>query len=164
MSPTMIRNLSELSAHVGREVFCSDWIAIDQARIQRFADATDDQQWIHTEPERARHESSFGATIAHGFLTLSLLPHIFDAFLRLDDAAMTINYGLDRLRFPAPVRVGQRIRARLTLDALELVTGGVQARWTASVEIENEPKPACVALLLMRYYQQANAVPPATPA
>jgi acyl dehydratase len=150
----VIENIESLSAWVGKEVACSDWLTIDQARVQRFADATGDQQWIHTDPLRAERESPYKTAIAHGYLTLSLLPHLTESCLRIDGVGMTINYGLDRVRLPAPVRVGQRVRARLALDRLEPVVDGLQAHWTATVELEHGDKPACVAQMLARYYPQ----------
>lgn len=148
----IIENLDALAAWVGKEVACSDWLAIDQERIQRFADATGDQQWIHIDAARARRESPYKTTIAHGYLTLSLLPQLVESSLRIDGVGMTINYGLDRVRLPAPVLTGQRVRARVVLDRLEPVAGGTQAHWSATVEVENGDKPACVAQMLVRYY------------
>lgn len=156
MAMRIIDGPDALPAWVGREVACSDWLAVDQARIQQFADATGDQQWIHTDPERARRESPFKSTIAHGYLTVSLLPHLIESCLRIEGVGMAINYGLDRVRLPAPVLAGQRIRARVALDRLHPVTGGVQAHWSATVELEHGDKPACSAQLLARYY----ALPP----
>ncbi len=148
----VLENLDALPAWIGREVACSDWLAVDQSRIQRFADASGDQQWIHTDPERALRESPYKSTIAHGYLTLSLLPHLLESCLRIDGVGMAINYGLDRVRFPAPLLVGQRVRARLALERLESVAGGLQAHWAATVELEYGGKPACVAQMLVRYY------------
>jgi acyl dehydratase len=148
----VIESLDALARLTGSEVACSEWLLLDQARIQRFADATGDQQWIHTDPERAARESPYRSTIAHGYLTLSLLPMIFEACVRIDGVAMSINYGLDRLRFPAPVLAGQRVRGRLVLDRVEPIAGGVQAYWSATIEVEHGDKPACVALMLVRYY------------
>jgi acyl dehydratase len=149
----VIENLDALAALVGQEVACSDWLLVDQERIQRFADATGDQQWIHTDPERARRESPFRTTIAHGYLTLSLLPQLIDSCLRIDGIAMAINYGLDRVRFPAPVPAGGRIRARIALESAAPVDGGVQAPWLATVELEGGDRPVCVANMLARYYR-----------
>ncbi|HEX7801766.1 MAG TPA: MaoC family dehydratase [Pseudoxanthomonas sp.] len=148
----VLENLDALPAWIGREVACSDWLAVDQSRIQGFADASGDQQWIHTDPERALRESPYKSTIAHGYLTLSLLPHLLESCLRIDGVGMAINYGLDRVRFPAPLLVGQRARARLALERLESVAGGMQAHWAATVELEHGDKPACVAQMLVRYY------------
>lgn len=152
----VIESIDALSAWVGKELTCSDWFVIEQSRIQQFADATGDQQWIHTDPERARKESPYRATIAHGYLTLSLLPHLLQSCLQIEGVGMAINYGLDRVRLPAPVLAGQRIRARLLLDRVEAITGGTQAAWTATVEIEGGDKPACVAQMLARYYPATN--------
>ena len=148
----IIENLDALPAWIGQEVACSDWLSVDQARIQRFADATGDQQWIHTDPARAQLESPYKTTIAHGYLTLSLLPHLLESCLRIDGVGMAVNYGLDRVRFPAPLPVDQRVRARLALERLQSVDGGVQAHWAATVELEHSDKPACVAQMLVRYY------------
>ena len=148
----VIDGLDHLASWVGREAACSDWLRVDQQRIQAFADATGDQQWIHTDPERARRDSPYGSTIAHGYLTLSLLPHLIQSCLRIDGVERAINYGLDRVRLPAPVLAGQRVRARIVLDRLQPVAGGVQAHWSATVELEHGDKPACIAQLLARYY------------
>jgi acyl dehydratase len=148
----VIPGLDALAGWIGREVACSDWLAVEQQRIQRFADATGDQQWIHTDPARALRESPYKSTIAHGYLTLSLLPHLLESCLRIDGVGMAINYGLDKVRLPAPVLAGKRVRARLLLDRLEPVAGGVQAHWSATVELEHGDKPACIAQMLARYY------------
>ena len=148
----VLENLEALPAWIGREVACSDWLLVDQSRIQRFADASGDQQWIHTDLERALRDSPYKSTIAHGYLTLSLLPHLLESCLRIEGVGMAINYGLDRVRFPAPLLAGQRVRARLALERLESVAGGMQAHWAATVELEHGDKPACVAQMLVRYY------------
>ena len=148
----IIENLDALPAWIGQEVACSGWLSVDQARIQRFADATGDQQWIHTDPARTQLESPYKTTIAHGYLTLSLLPHLLESCLRVDGVGMAVNYGLDRVRFPAPLPAGQRVRARLALERLQPVAGGVQAHWAATVELEHSDKLACVAQMLVRYY------------
>ena len=153
----IIESLDALPAWIGKEVACSDWLAVEQSRIQQFADATGDQQWIHTDPERARRESPYRSTIAHGYLTLSLLPHLVESCLRIDGVGMAINYGLDRVRLPAPVLAGQRVRARVVLDRLEAVAGGVQAHWSATVELEHGDKPACIAQMLARYYPNTTS-------
>ena len=154
----IIENLEALSGWIGREVACSDWLAIDQQRIQRFAEATGDTQWIHVDPERARRESPYKSTIAHGYLTLSLIPTLMQSCVRIDGIGMAINYGLDRVRLPAPVRVNERVRARIVLDRIEPVTGGTQVLWSAIVEIESGDKPACVAQMLVRYYPVSTAI------
>ncbi len=152
----VVESLEALSQWVGREVACSEWLSIDQSRIQRFADATGDQQWIHTDPQRAALESPYQSTIAHGYLTVSMLPQLIESSLRIDGVGMALNYGLDRVRLPAPVLAGQRIRARVSLEQLDSVAGGLQAHWTATVEIEHGSKPACVAQMLVRYYPLTN--------
>ena len=153
----IIESLDALAEWAGREVACSTWIVIEQERIARFADVTGDAQWIHLDAERAARESPYKATVAHGYLTLSLLPMIFASCLRVDGIGMALNYGLDRVRFPAPVLSGQRIRGRLALEKLEAVSGGMQAHWAAMIEIENGDKPACVAQMLTRYYPEQNS-------
>lgn len=152
MPKITIKSLEELRQWVGREIAASDWLAVDQGRIDRFADATGDHQWIHVDPARAKDESPFGATIAHGYLTLSLLPHMMLETLEVQGGRMSINYGLNRVRFAAPVRAGDRIRARFTLAALEDIPGGIQLTWHALIEIEGQHKPACVAEMIARRY------------
>lgn len=144
--------LTELAGLVGQEVGLSDWLLVDQARIQRFADATDDQQWIHTSPERAA-AGPFGGTIAHGFLTLSLLPVFFDTGFKVTETRMGINYGLNKVRFPAPVPVNSRLRGRFKLLNFDAIEGGVQLSIEVTVEIEGKSKPACVAESLTRQYR-----------
>ena len=153
----VVENLDALAMWAGREVACSEWMVIDQARIQQFADATGDQQWIHTDAQRAKRESPYQSTIAHGYLTLSLLPHLMQSCLRIEGVGMSINTGLDKVRLPAPVLAGHRVRARFSLERLEPVSGSVQAHWSATVELEQGNKPACVAQILARYYPQANS-------
>jgi acyl dehydratase len=136
---------------VGQELV-SDWLEITQARIDEFARATDDSQWIHTDPARAG-EGPFGTTIAHGFLTLSLLVPMFEQALPpLEGVRLTVNYGLDRVRFTAPVASGSRVRGRFTVEAVEEVSGGRPATVAVVVEREHETKPACVAVWLARFY------------
>ena len=151
MPDSPIRDLKHLREMVGREVAASDWLEVTQERINLFAEATEDRQWIHTDLERARKESPYGTTIAHGFLTLSLLSPMAAA-ARVPGIRMAINYGLDRLRFPSAVPVGSRIRARFKLRALEDVAGAVKATWTATVERQGSDKPCCVADWLILYY------------
>jgi len=135
---------------IGREL-TSDWLAIEQARIDDFARATDDPQWIHTDPVRAA-AGPFGTTIAHGFLTLSLVVTLFEqAIPPLESYRLTVNYGLNRVRFPAPVPSGSRIRARFVVEDVEDVSGGEQARVAATIEREGQEKPVCVAEALFRF-------------
>lgn len=146
------RSYSEVLASIGQEVAVSDWITITQAQIQMFADATGDQQWIHTDPERAA-QGPFGAPIAHGFLTLSLLPQFFEGTFKIEGAKMGVNYGLNRVRFMAPVPVNSRLRARMTLQAAERIEpAGVQMTWLVTVEREGSEKPVCVAESLARNF------------
>ena len=157
MSETQIENIAKLREHVGGEVAVSDWIVIDQERIDRFAEATEDRQWIHVDPERAARESPFKETIAHGFLTLSLLSELARRAMSVGGVRMGINYGLNRVRFISPVPSGARIRGRFSLAALEDIKGGVQATWSVTVERESgragDDKPYCVAEWLVRYYE-----------
>jgi acyl dehydratase len=153
MAATQIESLSELKDRVGREVAASDWFEVTQERINRFAEATEDRQWIHTDPERAARESPFGGTIAHGFLTLSLLSELMKRAVSVGGVRMGVNYGLNRVRFVSPVPAGARIRGRFRLDAAEDVSGGVQATWGVTVEREGGGRPCCVAEWLVRYYE-----------
>ena len=148
----MFEKLEDLAPLVGQEIGVSDWIVVDQPRIQAFADATEDQQWIHTDPARAA-AGPFGTTIAHGFLTLSLLPRFYETAFRVREVRMGINYGLDRVRFPAPVPVDSRLRGRFVLKRLELIEGGVQMMVEVTVEREAGGKPVCIAESLTRQYR-----------
>lgn len=151
--PVVIESVAALKAMVGREFVAAHWVSIDQERIQRFAEVTNDLQWIHTDAERAQRESPFGTTIAHGFLTLSLLSHFMsDAITIGGGLRLAVNYGLEKVRFPAPVRTGEAIRARFLLRTLTDVLDGVQAVFVATVEVSNAAKPCCVAEWVMRYY------------
>lgn len=154
MSARILHSVEEIQALAGQEVGVSDWIEVGQDRIAQFADATDDQQWIHLAVERAANESPYKSTIAHGFLSLSLLPALGRQVVRYGDAfRMTINYGLNRVRFPAAVRSGTRIRARFRLVKVEEFEGGVQLCWDVTVEAENSAKPCVVAEWLTRVYR-----------
>lgn len=146
---------NELAAHVGQELAVSDWIVIDQVRINQFADATGDHQWIHVDPERAA-ESFFGGTIAHGFLTLSLLTTMLEQSITINNVSMGLNYGLNRVRFTSFVPVNSRIRAHWTLKSVEDVAGGLQLVWLATVELEGSDKPCCVAEWLGRVFPAAE--------
>lgn len=148
----LVRNIAELEALVGQEVGVSGWVDITQARVDTFGRSTNDEQWIHTDPLRAKAESPFGGTVAHGFLTLSLLPGMLQDAVCMEDMRMGLNYGLDKVRFPAPVPVGSRVRGRVALRGVEPVAGGHQLAWEVTVEVEGGGKPACVAEFLMRRY------------
>jgi acyl dehydratase len=152
MATTQIESITGLQPLVGQEVALSDWFLVTQERINQFAEATEDRQWIHTDPERAARESPFKQTIAHGFLTLSLLSELMKQAISVGGLRMGINYGLNRVRFVSPVPAGARIRGRFTLAAVEEISGGVQATWNVSVEREGNDKPCCVAEWLVRYY------------
>ena len=152
MPVTQIEGIAELANYVGKEVGVSDWLEVPQGRIDRFAEATEDRQWIHIDPERAERESPFKTTIAHGFLTLSLLSVLAKSAISVDGVRMGINYGLNRVRFISPVPAGARIRGRFTLATLEQIKGGVQSTWNVTVEREGSVKPCCVAEWLVRYY------------
>jgi len=145
------QNLAELKALVGSSVGSSDWVTIDQARIDKFADVTGDDQWIHVDPKRAA-AGMFGSTVAHGFLTLSLLPYFIRSSHKVDGARMSVNYGLNRVRFPAPVPVNSRLRAHFKLLSFEPIEGGVQIVTEVTVEREGQAKPVCVAESVGRLY------------
>ena len=147
-----IASLAELKTLVGQEVAVSDWVEITQERVNRFADATGDHQWIHLDVERARRESPYGATIAHGFLTLSLLPMFFEQSIAMRDVKMGVNYGTNKVRFPAPVPVGSRLRARMQLLSVEDFKGGAQLVWLVTMEREGGDKPVCVVESITRRY------------
>ncbi len=146
-------SLDELLALKGTEVVVSDWLEITQERVDRFAQATDDHQWIHVDPERARRESPFGAPIAHGFLTLSLLSKFINESIDFGPSRMGVNYGSNRVRFTDPVPVGSKIRARLKLAGVDPIQGGVQLTWDVTVERDGSAKPCLVAEWLSRRYE-----------
>ncbi|MEQ1682184.1 MAG: MaoC family dehydratase [Burkholderiaceae bacterium] len=148
---TSFEHLADLQARVGEEVGVSEWITVDQNRINLFADATGDHQWIHIDAERAA-KGPFGTTIAHGFLTLSLLPEMSASAFQVLDTRMGVNYGLDRVRFPAPVPSGSRLRGRFKLLKYEPLEGGAQLTVEVTMEREGSAKPVCVAESLARRY------------
>jgi acyl dehydratase len=149
--PAQQIGIPELEARVGSEVAVSPWVAVEQERIDLFAQATDDHQWIHVDPERAR-KGPFGTTIAHGFLTLSLVPRLMHEAIDVGGVRMSVNYGLNRLRFTAPLPSGSRVRGRFTLAKLEKIDGGVQLTWNVTVEREGGERPCLVAEWLVRHY------------
>ena len=154
MAVLTVETPDALKEFVGKEIGASDWMTLTQERIDRFAEATEDRQWIHVDPERAKLESPFGTTIAHGFLTLSLLSRLFALAVRVRGGArMTINYGLNRVRFPAPVREGSRIRGHFTLLSFTEHADALEAVFACSVESEGNQKPCCVAEWVVRYYK-----------
>lgn len=152
MPVTQIENVAALANYAGKEVAVSDWLEVTQERIDRFAEASEDRQWIHIDRERAARESPYETTIAHGFLTLSLLSALAKLAISVGGVRMGINYGLNRVRFISPVPSGARIRGRFTLATVEEVKDGVQAKWNVTVEREGSDKPCCVAEWLVRYY------------
>jgi acyl dehydratase len=160
MPQRIIDGVTELRGLVGQEVGVSDWFTVTQERINAFADVTEDHQWIHCDVDRARAESPYSTTIAHGYLTLSLLSHLLAQAVRLRGPfSRTINYGLNRVRFPAAVPAGGRIRARCTLQAVEEVAGGLQVAWLITIESEGQSKPAMVAESLARFYSDTENRP-----
>ncbi|KIF82633.1 MaoC family dehydratase [Noviherbaspirillum autotrophicum] len=148
-----ITSVEELKSLIGQEVAVSDWVAISQERINMFADATGDHQWIHIDVERSRKESPYGGTIAHGFLTLSLLPMLMESAVSMPMSKMGVNYGLNKVRFPAPVPVGSKVRARMILQGVEDIENGAQLIWKVTVEREGGDKPVCIAeSISLRYW------------
>ncbi|MFJ3905028.1 MaoC family dehydratase [Streptomyces sp. NPDC090025] len=147
----IVDGIDSLKAMAGTDLGTSDWITVDQPRIDTFADATDDHQWIHVDVARAA-EGPFGAPIAHGYLTLALFIPLFTGLLDVRGVTTKVNYGLDKVRFPAPVKSGARLRLAATLDEVTEVPGGVQIAVAGTIEIEGAPKPACVLRSLSRFY------------
>ena len=149
-NPTVL-DLDDLPTSVGKHLGYTEWLTVDQDQINLFADATGDHQWIHVDAERAKG-GPFGTTIAHGYLTLSLTPRFIFQVLQVEGVSLVVNYGLNKVRFPAPVPSGSRIRFGAELAAAEPVKGGTQVTLNATYEIEGQPKPACVAEIVFRYY------------
>ena len=153
MSKRTLKSAADLKQLLGQEIAITDWFNVAQERIQQFADTTLDHQWIHVDVDRARRESPFEAPIAHGFLTLSLLPHFMHQALEIKQGVrLGVNYGLNRVRFVSPVRAGSNIRARIVLQSLKDVKDGMEAVFNATIELEGSEKPACVAEWVVRYY------------
>lgn len=148
----LVLDLADLVGSIGKHLGYSGWHVVDQQQIDRFADATGDHQWIHVDPERAK-AGPFGTTIAHGYLTLSLSSTFLFQMLRVEPVSLVVNYGLNKVRFPAPVPSGSRVRLGAELTAAEPIAGGVQATITGTFEVEGQDKPACVAEIVFRYYQ-----------
>jgi acyl dehydratase len=151
MTDKKIVTLEELPRLVGTEIGTSDWITISQERINTFADATDDHQWIHVDPERAQ-DGPFGAPVAHGFLTLSLFIPLWSSIFDIEGVTTKVNYGLDRVRFTSPVKVGSRVRLTATLTKVEEIGGGVQLSTSGVIGIEGQERPAVVVDFLARFY------------
>ena len=154
MSPRIVDGLPELKTLIGQEVGVSDWFEVSQTLIDQFAEVTNDKQWIHVDPERAKTESPYKTTIAHGFLTLSLVSQLQRQALQIKgEHTRAINYGFNKVRFPAAVPAGARIRLHTTLNAIEEIEGGSQCTWDLNLEIEGQIKPALVAQWLGRLYR-----------
>jgi acyl dehydratase len=147
-----ITDVRALRDRIGEEIAVGDWFEVSQARINQFAEATGDAQWIHVDPARAAAESPFKTTIAHGFLTLSLLSSLIRDAMTFHGLRMAINYGMNRMRFVAPVPAGSRIRARFMLVSVEDASGSVQVTWQVTIDREHSDKPCCVAEWIVRYY------------
>lgn len=147
-----IASLAELKTLIGQEVAVSDWFPITQERVNMFAEATGDHQWIHIDVERSKKESPYKTTIAHGYLTISLIPQLMQSAIKMLDVKMGVNYGLNKVRLPAPVPVGSNVRARMTLQSVEDIPGGAQVIWVVTVEREGGDKPVCVAETISRRY------------
>ncbi len=153
MQKLVLESLQSLKEYAGREIATTGWLTVTQERIQQFADATEDRQWIHVDAERAQRQSPYQATIAHGFLTLSLMSHFLREAIQLPgEVRQTINYGLNRVRFPAPVRAGETIRARILLQSCRDLPGSVEAVFDIAIETEGAQKPCCVAEWILRYF------------
>jgi acyl dehydratase len=155
---TRIASLADLRARAGQEIGTSGWLTIDQGRITAFADATGDHQWIHVDAERAARDTPFGTTIAHGFLTLSLVSALMRDAVGIGGLRMTINYGLNRVRFVSPVPAGSRVRARIALGTVEDIKDATQATWNITVERDGGDKPCLVAEWIVRYYESSEGV------
>jgi acyl dehydratase len=153
MAKVMIPTVGAIKDWVGKEVGVSEWKLVTQEEVDLFAQATGDRQWIHTDPERAKTESPYQRTIAHGYFTLSLAPMLRAQIVDVEKKRMTINYGLNKLRFPAPLPVGGEVRMRARLDQVEDIAGGVQTTWTLTFEVAGQDKPACVAEAIYRYLE-----------
>jgi acyl dehydratase len=152
MSATTVNGVDGVKAlPTGELLGYSDWMEITQEKVNQFADATGDHQWLHIDPERAK-DGPFGGPIAHGYLTLSLVPLLLPQVLELSGFSMGVNYGCDRVRFPSPVPVGSKVRAGVVLDSVTDVTGGIQLSVTMTFEVDGAPKPACIATILVRQY------------
>ena len=150
---TIIQGIAGLKDLVGTHLGYSDYTEITQEQVNTFADATGDHQWIHVDPERAKAESPFGGPIAHGYLTLSLGPKLAPEIMRVDGIKMGVNYGCEKVRFPAPVSVGSKLRLGAELTQVDDIPGGAQVYMTFTFEVEGAPKPSCVSQVVFRYYE-----------
>jgi acyl dehydratase len=154
MPPLVLEDMHALKNLVGQELGITDWLEVTQKRIQQFADATEDRQWIHLDSKRAKLESPYGATIAHGFLTLSLISFLMKQAVQIRSGIrIAVNYGLNRVRFPSAVRAGSKIRGRFSLAAIKELPEGIEAVFSVTIESEGAEKPCCVAEWIVRYYR-----------
>jgi acyl dehydratase len=149
---TVVDGLDAFADLVGTQIGYSQWLSVSQDRIDLFADATDDHQWIHVDPARAK-EGPFGTTIAHGYLTLALAPELLNEVVRVDNATFGVNYGANKIRFPSPVPAGSELRMGVTIVGAEAIEGGVQVIYDLELTVRDAPKPACVAQVVYRYYR-----------
>jgi acyl dehydratase len=152
LTPLVIESVHSLKNFEGRVIAVSDWFNLSQERIEQFAEATEDRQWIHMDSGRAKRDSPYGSTIAHGFLTLSLLGYFIKQAIEIRGVRMAVNYGLNRVRFPAPAHADSQIRAHITLQSFERVSDVVQAVFSVLIELRGSDKPCCVAEYIVRYY------------
>ncbi|MBL7856363.1 MAG: MaoC family dehydratase [Cyclobacteriaceae bacterium] len=152
MSKLIINSFAEFEQHVGKELGASDYLKVTQQQINQFADATLDHQWIHTDPVRAANEGQFKSTIAHGYLTLSLVPHLWDQIAEVNNITMLVNYGIESLRFNQPVLVDQEVRLRVTLKAITNLRGIAKTEMQVTLEIKDNPKPAFTATIVFLYH------------
>ena len=152
MAQTTVAGIEGVQGLIGQHLGYSNWVEVTQEQVNQFADATGDHQWIHVDPERAAKESPFGGPIAHGYLTLSLLPMLVPQIVEITGFRMGVNYGTEKVRFPSPVPVGSRIRAGATLDSADPIDGGIAMAVTVTVEVEGGSKPAMVATVVYRRY------------
>lgn len=150
--PRIIRTIEDARALVGQEIGVSDWVTVDQARINQFASATDDQQWIHTDPDRARTELPGGKTIAHGYLLISLMPHLMESVVKMPTLQRAINYGMNKVRFKNPVPAGSRVRMRIRVLQAQKRAGALQVILENTLEVEGQDKPAFVAEVIAMYF------------
>ena len=148
-----VESVEALRAHIGQRLGSSEWVVVDQAMIDRFAEATGDHQWIHVDVERAKREMPGGRTIAHGYLTLSLGPMLAPQIMRVDGISMAVNYGCEKVRFPSPVPVGSKVRMGAELLSADDIAGGAQVSMRFTFEVEGATKPSCVAEIIFRYYE-----------
>ncbi|NMC08487.1 MAG: MaoC family dehydratase [Candidatus Lokiarchaeota archaeon] len=151
MAKVVLESISAFKTSIGKELGVTDWVQVTQENVNKFADATGDHQWIHVDVARAKKESPFGGPIAHGYLTLSMIASLLFALYEVKKTKLVINYGLNKVRFPAPVLVGARIRARATVVEVKDIEGGVEVELSVTIEIEGGTKPACVAAVVYRY-------------